>query len=765
LTDTVFAANCNNNNGSATVTATGGTPGYLYQWSPNGGNAATAINLAAGNYTCAVTDSKGCQKSIVVNVPLIPSTLSPNFSSTIACPGSPTQFTDLSSVSNDTIIAWSWDFGDPSTGTNNASANQNPTHNFSASGSFTVTLIVATMSGCTTSVALPVSVYPTPATGFTVSSNCVNNSALFTNTSTISGGTITSYTWNFGDSGSGLSNASNQTNPSHTYYTSGVYTITLSATSNNGCISSSTQTLSISPSPLVSFTATAVCQNQSTQFIDSTHVLSGNTISGWVWNFGDGSPFDSTQNPAHTYTTGGYFNVVLTVTSSNGCKGSDTLKVLVNPLPNVNFSAPHVCLNNATPFTNQTTISPGSISSYSWDFGNFSPLNHSQNPNYLYGMSGTFSVTLTAISAAGCTSSVAKPVTVYPLPSALFSASNTCADSTTHFTDLSTISGGNSINGWQWAFGDGSPTSTVQNPTHIYSQPGTYNVAMIVKSDWGCVDTILKSVTVYPSPSVQFDVTDSVSCLNSCTHFTDLSSVSPGNIVAWNWDFGDSTITNTSQNPMHCYNHTGIYSITLTVTSALGCSYSYTHQNYIHVFPVPHAEFSYSPSPPISIVDPTVQFTDLSDHTVIKWQWDFGDPANPTAGVIQNPKYIYGDTGNFCITLVVENSYHCKDTVIHCLRIEPDFAFYIPNAFSPGASHGLNDEFSGVGLYIGDYEMWIFDRWGNQIFYTNDINKRWDGRVGHSKEIVQEDVYVYLIKVNDLQQNQHVYKGTVSLIK
>ncbi len=765
LTYTAGAANCSNSNGTASVFASGGTPGYLYAWAPIGGNTPTANNLPAGNYTCTVTDTKGCLKTITVTVPLIPSNLTPNFSSTNACPNSVTSFTDLSSVSGDTIVAWAWDFGEPSSGINNFSSNQNPFHNYSSSGTFTVTLTVATQSGCTTSVVLPVTVYPAPVASFSVSSACVNTVSLFTNLSSITSGTITSYSWNFGDPGSGLNNSSTLFSPTHTYYVGGTYTISLTATSNNGCVNTSVQTLTISPTPIASFSATAVCQNSTTQFSDSSTVGGGNSITGWIWDFGDGSPADSTRNPSHVYSNGGSFTVILSVTSSNGCVGKDTVSIFVNPLPIADFAAPNVCINSVTPFTNQSTISPGTIASNSWDFGNFTPLSSSQSPNYVYAAPGTFFVTLIVVSVAGCSDTITKPVSVYPLPSAFFNATNTCADSSTHFFDASNISGGNSINGWQWAFGDGSPVNTSQNPSHIYFNPGTYNVAMVVTSNWGCVDTIIKPVVVFPSPDVQFLVTDSNSCINACTQFTDLSTISSGTISNWTWNFGDGSISSGVQNPVHCYSNTGVYSITLTAISSFGCAYSYTHQNYINVYPIPNAEFSYNPPSPISILEPTINFTDLSDTTVINWAWNFDDPLNPNGSSDQSPSHVYGDTGTYCITLIVENNYNCFDTATHCLKIDIDFTFYIPNAFSPGGSFGLNDEFSGIGSYFSDYQMWIYDRWGNMIFYTNDIDRRWKGTVGNGKTIAQEDVYVYLVKLFDNNKNEHVYKGTVSLIK
>jgi len=762
IVDTATAANCGNNNGTATVTVSGGTPGYLYAWSPSGGNGPVANNLAAGNYTCTVTDLNGCQKTVALTVPLVPSNIIPNFSSTQACPNALTSFTDLTTLNNDTLVAWAWDFGEPSSGTSNYSASQNPTHAYSSSGTFSVTLTVASQNGCTTSVVLPITVYPGPVAGFTVTPACVNNLLTFTDTSSIIGGTISNYGWDFGDPGSGLNNSSTVQNPSHTYYTGGNYVVTLTVTSTNNCSDVFTQTLSIAPSPTVSFVATTGCQGVATQFTDSSSISSG-SITDWSWNFGDGSPADTIQNPSHTYANGGSYNVILTVTSITGCQGSDTLAIMVYPTPVAAFFAPNVCLGDVTAFQNQSTISSGTISSYAWDFGNFSQINTSQNPNYVYAAPGVFAVTLTVVSSNGCAAVITDTVEVYTLPTVNFASSNTCADSTTYFTDQSTAGGGQGINGWMWAFGDGSPVSAAQNPTHIYQQSGTYNVTLVATTNWGCTDTITKPVTIYPTPVVNFLAFDTNSCLNVCPHFYDASSISGGGALnTWTWSFGDNSITSSDQNPVHCYSQTGIYSITLTVTSSNGCASSNTHVNYIHVYPVPSAAFTYSPQP-VDILSPLVNFTDLSDTTVIYWGWDFGD--NSVGSSDQFPWHAYEDTGTYCVTLIVENIYTCKDTAVQCLRILPDFAFYVPNAFTPLSSTGVNDVFMPKGMYLGKYEMWIYDRWGNLAFYTDDIKRGWDGRVNSSKTVVQEDVYVYKIEVYDLLGDLHKYSGIINLIK
>ena len=115
-------------------------------------------------------------------------------------------------------------------------------------------------------------------------------------------------------------------------------------------------------------------------------------------------------------------------------------------------------------------------------------------------------------------------------------------------------------------------------------------------------------------------------------------------------------------------------------------------------------------------------------------------------------------------TLIVENNFGCLDTVDHLVEIAPEFTFFIPNAFTPN-DDGTNDFFFGQGIGITEYDLFVFDRWGNLIFHGDDINKMWDGKVKGGSEIAQQDVYVWKVKLTDIFMKKHNYIGTVTLVK
>lgn len=761
LSYTASAASCGTASGNAGVLASGGTGALTYTWAPTGGNAATANNIAAGNYTVTVSDVNGCQKQITVTVPATSAFVTASFTASTACLNTLTSFTDLSTAGSDTIVSWSWDFGEPSSGSSNFSSQQNPSHTYSSAGTFTSNLIVSTQNGCVDTVAVTVTVNPLPTVNFTWTPNC-SGVVTFSNTSTISGGgSITNWSWNFGDPGSGAANISNLQSPAHTYASTGTYQVILTATSNNGCLGTLTQNITTPSVPTASFTVQNGCKNSPSLFIDSSSV-SGSTITSWSWNFGDSTALSSLQNPSHTYTANATYTVTLIVTSSFGCKDTLSLPVTIYPTATASFSAPGVCLGDTTVFTDLSSVPFGSINSWSWNFGDFSPGSNVQNPVHAFQVPGIFYVILSVTSTNGCYASDTVPVPVYAIPVANFSNPSACLNAPTTFNDLSTVAG-DTLGSWLWGFGDGSPVSNTQNPSHTYLQAGVYSVSLVVTSIHGCVDTTTLPTQVFGIPIVAFSVNDSNGCMSYCPQFTDLTTNSDGTITSWAWNFGNGTI-GFEQNPQNCYPQSGFYSISLIVTTSNNCSDTLTQINFIEVYPVPKAEFTYDPQP-VTNLSPDVNFLDLSDPSVWAWQWDFGDPRDTAKSILQNPKHIYSDTGTYCITLIVQNIYRCMDTAIHCLRIEPEFTFYIPNAFTPGTSFGKNDEFGGLGTFIKTYEMWIFDRWGNMIFYTDDINNKWDGRRGPDKPIVQEDVYVYKVELVDLKGDLHRYSGIINLIR
>ncbi len=281
----------------------------------------------------------------------------------------------------------------------------------------------------------------------------------------------------------------------------GNVSIIFNSLNNGGCQQQrDTLFVTILPAPNALFSWVSGCPGVQIQFTDlSTSVT---TITAWSWDFGN-PPLNNTsslQNPSHAFTTGGYFNVTLVVTSINGCPDSIVIPAQVYPNPVSNFVTSGFCLNDGTTFIDSSSISFGSITSIQWNFGDNTtatgtPVFHT------YASSANWNVTLVTTSNFGCTDTLTVPVTIYPSPTAAFTASPPTvanAQQNVQFTDQSYFN----VNAWWWNFGDTSTIVTQQNPTHSWIYSGTYPITLVVADTNGCTDTLVQDYIITAPPVV-----------------------------------------------------------------------------------------------------------------------------------------------------------------------------------------------------------------------------------------------------------------------
>jgi len=533
-----------------------GTYSYKWWWDFGDGNFSTLkspkhLYTAAGTYTIryAVVSNVGCLSDTVTrtisitNVPLAKFGISNPI-----CDGKPVTFSDTSSlVAPGSIVKWYWNFGDGFTVIRNN--NSDTTHIYSPwNPAVTDTLTVETNTGCKS---LPFvktfKVHPNPVANFTLPAGvCLPwDSAHFISTPTIADGTGGfGYLWNFGDPPSVPNNSSVLPNPAHYYNNVGPFSIKLITTSAAGCVDSITKILSnIYPQAIAAFTVnTENCLNDLTSFTDNSNG-SGNTVTEWYWDFGDGSPVNSTQNPTHIYATAGVKTIKHWVKTNVSCY-SDTavITITINPLPtaNYNYTTPG-CATGMISFTDASIPNAGSLTNWQWDFGDSSPLEAIQNPSHNFINAGTYQVKLTVTSSKGCVNTITKTVVVNARPRAGFIIPEVClSDTYAQFLDTSKVALPGMLIGWEWNFGDGSPLSNLQNPQHSYTAVGNYNVRLVATSNFGCKDTITQLLTVNGSfPTANFTVTNSAMlCANDSVAIVEASTVFPGNItkVEIYWD-------------------------------------------------------------------------------------------------------------------------------------------------------------------------------------------------------------------------------------
>lgn len=715
-----------------------------WNWDFGDGNTSTLQNathsyLNGGTYNIQliVSNGVGCadtiKKDITINT--IPT---PLFTATSTCQGIATVFKDLSQDSA-AIKTWFYDFGD-----GNNSVSQNPTYIYAAPGTYTVTLTVANIHGCDSSFTLPLTVNATPVASYTVDTVCIGASTTFTSTSN---GNPTAWVWDFGD-GTG-----DTIGPivKHVYTKSGLFLSYLKVSNGALCTGEASKMVFVSGDAVAAIEMKdTACLNEMVLMADKSVILVGSILSQ-TWDFGDGSPIETTATVTHSYKAPGTYYIKHTI-SAGACESGVIDTLVIQPLPTAVFTVTNTCQNQPSIFKDK---SQGAPTFWQWTFGD-GDTSSIQNPTHLYKASGLFSATLIIKTKGGCIGMVTQQVKVFSKPNVSFTNTTVCwGDSTQFINTASPVDG--FISGTWWDFNDGQK-STQFSPKHVLSaKKDTFNVRMAIVTSYGCSDTITQKVVTLPIPEFAFSPNEISGCEPFTTTFNDSSTVKDGKINNWLWNFGDGSLTFT-KHPTHTYKKAGKYFLSLTVTTSYGCRISDTLKSPVVIYPTPKAEFTASPYE-ASIYEPHIQFKDESIGATL-WDWQFGDNQS---SVSQSPYYTYADTGLFMVTQIAFNQYGCNDTVQHTIRIKEETAVFIPNAFSPD-DNGLNDIFLPKFSGIKEFHMLIFDRWGNQVFKSDDRNIGWNGRLNGTGEILKQDVYIYKIQIRNTLRNKLYYKGSITLI-
>ena len=516
-------------------------------------------------------------------------------------------------------------------------------------------------------------------------------------------------------------------------------TTTYTFTPNSSqCANTSTMTITVNqPSAVPTFTAVApICSGEALSPLPTT---SNNGITG-AWS----PALINTVTTTYTFTP-----------NAGQCGVGTTLTIVVNPNPILVITNPQpVCNPNTVDITNTSVTTGSSAGSFSY-WTNPSGTNPLTNPASISN-SATYYIQLT--TASGC--KTIQPVTVIINNTPVLSITDpnpVCSPNTVNLTSPSITSGSSSgvtLTYWQNA----GATISLSSPQSI-SSSGTYYIQSTTGAGCSVVESVDVSILQPPTPIISAD--NLAGCSPVCVNFSDLTT---DNVSTWNWTLGNEG-SSSDPNPSQCFTSVGQQNIALTVTGTNGCSAT-SSPITITVYPTPVADFSAS-SYTISMIDgdSIVSFYNQSTPDVVSWYWDFG--TGETLSTNQpSPSYGYPFTngGNYTTTLTVYNSFGCSDVITKEIIVEPYFTFYIPNVFTPD-SDGKNDTFFGLGIGIVDYEITIFDRWGEKIFESNNIEKGWDGRAKGGAEIAQQDVYVWKVNLKDIFNKKHEYIGKVSLIK
>jgi PKD repeat protein len=344
--------------------------------------------------------------------------------------------------------------------------------------------------------------------------------------------------------------------------------------------------------------------------------------------------------------------------NTNNCIVNDTIVISIGGIaPQVNFSFTTVCEGNAVSFTDLSVPSAGDvISAWEWDFGNnnFSNL---QNPSFVFPDSGSFSVSLKTIVNTGCANVSTQLVEVIAIPQADFYTLNICDNAAAPFFENANPYNGQIVS-WLWNFGDpasGNNTSTLPQPQHLFSSNGNFNVQLVVENLQGCMDTIVKGITVKPSPLAESTTLNP--CERDATRMLDVSDIPfPWQLLQRKWTLWDGSVSASVEIGADSL-PAGSYPISLFILASNGCSD--TLQQQLEIFPHPQASYQLI-SPCLGTPTQLLNTSVCQGCTVENQSW-FLQQQFAGDSVLQ--QVTLSDTTLQAIQLVVENNYGCSDTL------------------------------------------------------------------------------------------------------
>ena len=770
------------------------TTGYSYNWSPATGLSSPTISSPFVSLTnssekdttyqyiveTSFTDKPGCSSRDSVLVKVLARPFPAFYHDTLCLPGGNVPFKNTSRNQGAlaTNLEYSWDFGDPASGTSNTSTLANPLHVYSTTGPYTVQLAAKNPKGCVDTLRAPIRpLAEKPIAQFAYTfSGCLADSARFTSNAISNNlpDSISSWRWFFAPNanGSGKTIAHRFPNP-------GAFTAKHVVTSSRGCVSDTvTQNVVVNPNPVASFTLTGpFCQNKKFSLANTSTSQVG-AIVRWVWIMGNGDVLDLTNGDPFTYayTSMGTFTIKLVVTTSAGCQ-SDTAKqtVTVGYVPVPAFLLPDVCLNDAyASFANQTTIGNGDLAQVTWLWNYGDPNANAGNPNagttlnglHRYTATGNYPIKLIATTSTGCRDSLLQTLTVNgDKPVASFDFVKTgaaCANLPVEIRNKSTVNFG-SITRIVIYWNNGAnitDTTDDELPTAgkiyswkypAFSSPATKQVSirLLAYSGGVCVSETTKTLILHANPVADFLIEPAVACLGEIVRFTDQSS-SAANITGWNWTFGDGNSSN-QQNPSHAYKDAGDFSVVFYSITGQGCI-SNTIVKEMKMFPVPVV--SAGPDRFLLQGGQVVLLGEASGSANYSYSW--GPDTWLSNPAVAQPVCKAQTDITYRLTVTADGGCAASDEVFVKVLLTP----LIPNAFSPNGD-GINETW--VIHHLDSYPgatVQVFDRYGKSIFFSNGYNKPWDGTVGGAA--VPVGTYYYIVRPgNGLQP----LTGSVTILK
>lgn len=679
-----------------------GSGAATYVWD-NGVIDGQAFNPVLGTttYTVTGTDANGCVNTDQVDVTVNPVPVVDAGLDQVLCDDG-TQVT-LTGTGADTYV---WDNGvvdgqafTPSVGT------------------ITYTVIGTDANGCTNTDQVDVTVNPLPTIDAGLDQALCDDGTQVTLSATSP--TLTNFTWD---------NGVVDGQPFTPIVGTTTYTVT--GTDANGCTNSDQVDVTVTPIPVVDAGLDQVLCDDGTQV-----TLSGSGATTYVWDNGviDGQPFTPTVGTI-TYTVTG---------TTNGCSNTDQVDVTVNALPDIDAGPDQVVCDG-----DQVTLSATStLTNFTWDNG--------VNDGVAFTPAvGTLTYTVSVTDANGCTNSDQVDVTVVAFPSITPVVNNVSCfgDCDGSVTLNSNNPGGSFVYTW------GQGVAGGQNGVADNLCSGNYTV-VVADALGGCAVDVDYTIDEPENVLPQLVVENTSGCAPVLVQFEDVSTVNPGDVASIIVNFGDGTsetfdFTGTSFS--HEYLTPGTFTVSITVITYNNCSYTVSYQNLVEVYDNPIADFNIANANEITEWNPVADLINMSsaNATIFQWTLTNGDPATATTEDVLGVTFPYDATGTYPVTLHVTTDHGCTDEITMDVVVLEELIYYIPNTFTPDGDE-FNQTFQPVftsGFDPFDFNLVIFNRWGEVIFESHDASIGWDGT--YNGQMVQDGTYVWKVEFKTTRNDE-----------
>lgn len=654
----------------------------------------------------------------------------------------------------DQAATFSWNFGSNAIPIQASGQNVNNV-SFIAPGKQTVSLTVSQF-GCSKTITDTLDIYPEPRPAIIPSNNQCNGDTVLVQ---IVYGTnpISQVSIDPGHPTATFQNLGN-TNYSFIYPDTGTFFVTLIASTASGCSDTVFEPIKVYPKFNPVFTIPPEQCLQGNQFNFSA---SGNftTTATFSWYFdpsaSQASAFGNTVNGI-TFSTDGFHDVVLQGFQYS-CIDTDTQKVYVIPEPIATIDVQdQFCEGLKYDFNNLSQVS----NQWFWNFGVAGVSNDTstlKNPVFTFPDTGLYNVMLVAVNQSKCFDTTYRLISIKPIVKPFFNKpGGQCLDDNNFNLNGTGNNGSTAQFGWSFPVNASIDTAVIQNISNLtFSANGVYPITLYL-SEYGCLKTYTDTAYVNEPPVAAFAIPGARGCKPVVVSFKDSSKSTV--LYTYTWNFGDGNTSN-QPNPTYTYNTAGVFDVSLIIQNIEGCTRKDTFllQDAVTVLDLPKAGLSLD-SIERSVFEPFINFTDLSTNAescIIA----FGDGDTSYAC---NVLHTYPDTGWYEYTQIVTNQFGCSDTLTGKVYIRPDFAFYIPNAFTPNGD-SYNPIYKPSVFGVLEYEFSVFDRWGLEIFKTNDPKVGWDGTFKGKN--AQQDVYVYKVKFLNVFREQDYISGAFTLIR